>query len=112
MKVEVEHQNIWGLRADVNYIFNNDRLVAVHVDFDDNRGAYDQVTAKLNGAYQVSGAVDLAKLGNGIYAVDDDGRLEGRTECWTDGDVMIILERDHDGDVDVYLVDLTADYIR
>ncbi len=110
-EVEVENQKISGLRADVHYLFYNKKLAAVHVDFDAHN-AYDQVKAKLVKAYQDSAPVDLALLGKGIYAVDDDGRLEGKTESWINNNVMIILEKDRDGDVDVYLVDLSAAYIK
>ena len=54
--------------------------------------------------------MDLAKLGNGIYAVDDDGRLEGRAEAIISGNVMIIIEADEE-DVNVIYIDLNAAYI-
>ena len=110
-EVETEHVTVNGLRADVRYLFFNDRLAAVNVDFDEHVNAYDQVRTLLTGTYGEPSAVDPALLGNGVYAVDDDGRIEGRTECWVSDDVMIILERDRDGDADVHLIDLTAEYI-
>ena len=110
-EVEMEHQTVNGLQADVHYYFNNDRLAAVNVDYKEYPGTYDQVKALLTQTYGESSPVDMARLGNGVYAADDDGRLEGRTECWITGDVMIIVERDHDGDVDVHLIDLAAEYI-
>lgn len=110
-EVETEHVTVNGLRADVRYLFYNDRLAAVNVDFDEHSNAYDQIRAVLTEAYGEPAALDAARLGNGVYAVDDDGRIEGRTECWIAGDVMIILERDRDGDTDAHLIDLTAGYI-
>ena len=71
---------------------------------------YESRLAELTAKYGESAPVDLAKLGNGIYAVDDDGRLEGRTEAIVFGNVMIIIEADED-DVDLTYVDLNAAYI-
>ena len=54
--------------------------------------------------------MDLTRLGNGIYAVDDDGRLERKAEAIVYGNVMIIIEADEE-EVDVTYVDLNAAYI-
>lgn len=110
-EVEVEDQNVFGVRADVHYLFFNGKLAAIHVDCDDGSNAYSQLKAKGTEAYGESAPVDMAKLGNGIYAADDDGRFEGQTECWIDGNVMIILEKEADGDTDVHMIDLTAEFI-
>ena len=77
-QVEVEHTTVNGLRADVQYLLLSDRLAAVRVEYDDDRGVYDQVRSLLTGTYGEASAVDAAALGNAIYAVDDDGRLESR----------------------------------
>ena len=106
-QVEVEHTTVNGLRADVQYLLLSDRLAAVRVEYDDDRGVYDQVRSLLTGTYGEASAVDAAALGNAIYAVDDDGRLDSRAECWTAGNVAIVLEMDED-EATVTLVDLTA----
>ena len=54
--------------------------------------------------------MDLAVLANGIYAVDDDGKLEGKAAAVVSGDLMIVIEEDED-EVEVTYIDLTAAYI-
>ena len=57
--------------------------------------------------------LDLALIGNGIYAVDDDGTPEKNTLAIRNGDEMAVLELDEEGDdIDVTFVDLTAAYIK
>ena len=54
---------------------------------------------------------DAAKIGNGKYAVDDAGDLKDCREMIEAEGVTVVLEQDHDGDVDVTFLDLTAAYI-
>ena len=54
---------------------------------------------------------DEAKIGNGKYAVDDDGDLKDCKEMIVDNGLTIVLEQDRDGDVDITLLDTTAAYI-
>ena len=111
---ELEYENVTenGMRADLKYLFVGNELVAVQLNYDtEDRGvSYQQIKDGLVKEYGEPGALDLAALGNGIYAVDDEGRPEGRIEVWLTGNVMIVLERDDD-DVDVTYVDLTAAYV-
>jgi hypothetical protein len=53
---------------------------------------------------------DLAVLANGIYAVDDDGRLEGKAAAIIADNMMVVIEEDED-EVEVTYVDLTAAFI-
>ncbi len=106
-EVEVEHTTVNGLRADVKYILLNDKLFAVHVDYDDVPGAYDQVKAMLTEKYGESTPTDPAALGAALYAADDDSKLENQSECWMSGNVVILLEKD-DNEANVTLADLTA----
>ena len=53
---------------------------------------------------------DLTVLANGIYAVDDDGKLEGKAAAVVSGDLMVVIEEDED-EIEVTYVDLTAAYI-
>lgn len=108
--LEYEHTSVEGHPADVHYLFVDDKLVAIRVCFEDGAMGYDQVKADLTGRHGEAAALDLSVLGNGIYAVDDDGRPEGRAEAIVSGNLMIVLERDED-DVDVTFVDLSAAYI-
>ena len=109
-ELEYEHTTVDDKPADLTYLFVGNELVAIRVDLEEYAATFDQVKAALTEKYGESAPVDLAKLGNGIYAVDDDGRLEGRTEAIVFGNVMIIIEADED-DVDVTFVDLNAAYI-
>ncbi|MBR0463909.1 MAG: hypothetical protein IJJ23_05940 [Clostridia bacterium] len=113
--VELEYEDITenGLQADLKYMFVDDALAAVVFSYDEEDAgvSYDVVRESLVGQYGESSALDLALLGNGVYALDDHGRLEGQTEAWTIGDVMIVLERDED-DFDVAFVDLAAQYVK
>ena len=54
--------------------------------------------------------VDLAVLGNGIYAVDDEGKLEGRAAAIVSDGLMVVIEEDKD-EVEVAFIDLVAAYI-
>ena len=111
---ELEYEDVTenGMKADLKYLFVGNELVAIQVSYDtEDRGiSYEAVRDALEKAYGPSAALDAAALGNGIYAVDDEGRPEGQTEAWASGAVMIILVRDDD-DVDVTYVDLSAAYI-
>ena len=109
---ELEYENVTenNARADLKYLFVGNELVAIRVDFADHAIAYDQLKADLTAKYGSAGSVDLALLGNGIRAVDDDGFLEGQAEAIVNGNLMIVLEKDWD-DVKVTYVDLSAAYI-
>ena len=109
-ELEYEHVSVNDKPADLTYLFVGNELVAIRVDLEEYAATFDQVKAALTEKYGESAPVDLAKLGNGIYAVDDDGRLEGRAEAIISGNVMIIIEADEE-DVNVIYVDLNAAYI-
>ena len=109
-ELEYEHTTVDDKPADLTYLFVGNELVAIRVDLEEYAATFDQVKAALTEQYGESAPVDLAKLGNGIYAVDDDGRLEGRAEAIISGNVMIIIEADEE-DVNVIYIDLNAAYI-
>ena len=110
-ELEYEHVTENGARADLKYLFVGNELVAIRVNYEDRAISYNQLLADLTAQFGAAGPVDTQKLGNGIFAADDDGWLEGRAEAIESGDMMIILERDDD-DIDVTFIDLTAAYIR
>ena len=76
-----------------------------------NLTGYDQVKAKLTAQFGDAAAVDLQLLGKGVFAVDDDGRLEVKAEAIVSGHLIIVLEQDEE-DVNVTYVDLTAGYLQ
>ena len=109
---ELEYENVqeMGARADLKYLFVGNALVALRVDFEDRSIGYEQVKAELTAQYGAAKAPDLTKLGNGIFAADDDGHLEWGAEAFEKDGMMVILERDDD-DVTVTYVDLNAAFI-
>ena len=109
-ELEYEHTTVDNKPADLTYLFVGNELVAIRVSFEDRAISFDQAKADLVALCGEAAPVDLARLANGIYAVDDDGRLEGRAEAIITGNVMIIIEADED-DVDVTFVDLNAAYV-
>ena len=113
-KLEYEKVNDPKLNvpADQDFFFVDGKLVAISFEYKTKDISYDAVKELLSG-YGEFTAADLVLLGNGIYAVDDDGTPEKSILTLTDDKVMIVLELDDDGDdIDVTLVDLTADYIK
>ena len=109
-ELEYEHTTVDDKPADLTYLFVGNELVAIRVNLEEYATTFDQAKADLSAKYGECAPVDLAKLGNGIYAVDDDGRFEGRAEAIISGNVMIIIEADEE-DVDVTYIDLNAAYI-
>ena len=109
-ELEYEHITENGVRADLTYLFVGNELAAIRLNYEDRDVSYEQVKADLTSKYGAAAALDLAVLGNGIYAVDDDGRPEGRTEAIVSGNLMVIMEQDED-DIDVTFVDLGAGYL-
>ena len=106
---ELEYENVTenNVRADLKYLFESDKLVAIRVNYETRDIRFEQVKADLEEKFGKSAAVDMVALGKGIYAVDDDGRLELNAEAIICGDLMIVLELDAD-DIDVTFVDLNA----
>ena len=109
-ELEYAHTTVDDRPADLTYLFVGNELVAIRVNLEEHATTFEQTKAQLTAKYGEAGPVDLAKLGNGIYAVDDDGRFEGRAEAIISGNVMIIIEADEE-DVNVIYIDLNAAYI-
>ena len=98
--------------VDRDYLFVDGKLVAVRIGLHTWDVPYEKVKSTL-AAHGEFGNLDAAVIGNGIYAVDDDGRAEWNVAALVDGNVMTVLELDEDGeDIDVTIVDLTAAYIK
>ena len=101
-----------NVTSDQDYYFVDGKLVAVSFEYETKHVSYEAVKEMLS-SYGEFTAPDLVLLGNGIYAVDDDGRTETNVLSIVDNNIMVVLELDEDGDdIDVTLVDLTADYVK
>lgn len=110
---ELEYEHVTGgdgFTADVKYLFVGNGLVAVHIDLMDGT-PYDAVRADLVKTYGEPVPFDAAKIGNGRFAVDDDGDVRNCKEMIELEGLTIVLEQDYDGDVDVTFLDPTAAYI-
>lgn len=110
---EVEYENVAidNIKADVKYMFVEDTLVAIRVNYDDNAVSYDEIDKTLTAAYGEGADLDVKALGNGVYAVDDEGRPEAKAKLWNGGDVLVVVEQDED-DVDVTYLDAVAAYLK
>ena len=110
---ELEYENVTddnGFAADVKYLFVGNGLVAVHLDMADGTD-YEKVKATLVKDASEAVAFDAAKIGNGKFAIDDDGNLKDCKEMIEREGLTIILEQDKDGDVDVTFLNPAAAYI-
>lgn len=109
-EIEVEDTLVNGLKADIHYYFISDKLVAAKVDYDDsvqNAAVLDFLKAAYGDA---AADFDLATLGKGIYAVDDDGIPEGTITSWAvENNVAIVMEQEK-GETEVTVIDLSAEY--
>ena len=111
---ELEYENVEtgeGFICDVKYLFVGNSLVALRFDMEDGT-PYEAVKAQATELYGEAVPFDAAKIGNGKYAIDDDGNLKDCKEMIEADGFTIVLEKDHDGDVDVTVLDLTAAYIK
>ena len=110
-ELEYERVVVNDVPAEVKYLFVGNELVAVRMCFEARNISREQIIADLTGVYGgEAGPVDMALLGNGIYAVDDEGYTEGTAEAIVSGRLMIVVEQEED-DIDVTFVDLDAAYI-
>ena len=110
---ELEYENVHsdeGLTADVKYLFVGNSLVAIHFDFEEGT-SYDNIKAMIVQVYGETVPFDAAKIGNGRYAIDDDGNLKNCKEMVEANGLTIVLEQERDGDIDLTLLDPTAAYI-
>jgi len=110
-EVEYENVDVEGIRADVTYMFVEDALAAIRVDYADKAVSFDEIDKAMTAAYGEGEALDAKVLGNAVYAVDDDGRPEAKAKLWKSGDAAVVVEQDGD-DVDVTYVDMAAAYLQ
>ena len=100
--------------VDRKYLFVEDKLVAIRIDFDIKSIAYEMVKEALAAKGELV-TPDFTTLGNGVFAVDDDGTPELNSLAHIDelNHLMTVLEPDADGDdVDITILDLDADYLK
>ena len=110
-ELEYEHVMENNVPVDLKYLFADNALVAVCMNYETWDISYAQLTEELTAKYGASVAVDMKTLGKGIYAVDDDGHVKRHSEAWNCGNVMIVLENDGE-DLEVTYVDLGAAYLQ
>ena len=111
--MELEYEHVYdpdGFAADIKFLFVGNSLVAIHYDMADGT-SYDNVRTTLANTYGEAVPFDASKIGSGRYAVDDDGDLKHCQEMIEAGNLIIVLEHDNDGDVDVTFLDMGAAYI-
>ena len=111
-EVEYENATIGDGKGDVTYLFLDNKLVAIRVDFDKKANNFEAAEKYLTETFGEGQDLDLKTLGNGVYAVDDDGHPEAKAKAWTGDGFTVVLEEDEDGDIDVTYVDMNADYIK
>ena len=110
---ELEYENVNGgdgIDADLKFSFVGNSLVAIHYDLDEGT-SYESIKDILVKTYGEAVPFDAAKIGNARYVIDDDGDLKDCKEMIVRDDVIVVLEQDHDGDMDVTILDPTAAYI-
>ena len=110
---ELEYENVTdaaGFTADVKYLFVGNSLVAFRFDMADGT-SYEKIKGLFTEVYGEAVPFDAAKIGNGKYAIDDDGDLRNCREMIEAEGLTIVLEQERDGDMDVTFLDPTAAYI-
>lgn len=110
---ELEYENVKGedgYTADIKFMFVGNSLVAICYDMADG-SSYEAIKAELTKTFGEATPFNAANIGNGKYAIDDEGDLKDCKEMIEAEGVTIVLEQDRDGDVDITLLDPTAAYI-
>ncbi len=110
---ELEYENVIGgdgINGDIKFSFVGNSLVAIHCDLEEGT-SYETIRQILTDTFGDAVPFDAARIRNGRYVIDDDGDLKNCREMIAREDLIVVLERDHDGDVDVTILDPTAAYI-
>jgi len=110
---ELEYDHIVGddgVTGDLKFSFVGNCLVAIHYELAEGT-SYEAIKETLVNSYGDAVPFDDANIGNARYVIDDDGDLKDCKEMIVREDLVIVLEQDHDGDVDVTILDPTAAYI-
>ena len=108
---EVEYGDVGDddVKGEVTYIFSEDKLAAIRVDFGENGNTFEEAEEYLTGIFGEGQELDPSILGDAVYAVDDDGHLEAKVEAWEAEDLIGVLEQDEEGEIEVTFVDMKVD---
>ena len=109
-ELEYEHVTDASFACDICFKFVDDALVAFHYDMEEGT-SYEAVKAALEQTYGPAVPFSAEKLGNAKFAIDDDGDLKDCREMIEAEGIIIVLEQDRDGDMDVTYLDPAAAYI-
>ncbi len=96
-------------RRPVSFVGNS--LVAIHYDLEEGTN-YEAIKDILVKTYGDAVPFDATNIGNARYVIDDDGDLKDCKEMIVRDDLIVVLEQDHEGDMDVTILDPTAAYIK
>lgn len=114
---ELEYDDIFeerfnNAKVDKHYLFIDGKLIAICIEIKTKYFSYEQLKESFAAIAEFT-EPDYNALGNGIYVLDDEGHPENNTIAFVKDDVMVLIALDDDGeDLDLYFVDLTADYIK
>lgn len=114
---ELEYDDIFeerfnNAKVDKHYLFIDGKLIAICIEIKTKFFSYEQLKESFAAIAEFT-EPDYNALGNGIYVLDDEGHPENNTIAFVKDDVMVLIALDDDGeDLDLYFVDLTADYIK
>lgn len=114
---ELEYENVIetrfnNARVDKHYLFVEGKLIALCIEIESKDYSYEELKAGFAEIAEFTNP-DYDVLGNGIYVLDDEGHPEHNMIAFVKDDVMVLIGSDDEGeDLDLYFVDLTADYIK
>ena len=100
-----------GINGDMKFSFVGNSLVAIHYDLEEGTN-YEAIKDILVKTYGDAVPFDATNIGNARYVIDDDGDLKDCKEMIVRDDLIVVLEQDHEGDMDVTILDPTAAYIK
>jgi hypothetical protein len=110
-ELEYDHVNGGdGINGDMKFCFVDNSLVAIHYDLEEGTN-YEAIKDILVKTYGDAVPFDAANIGSARYVIDDDGDLKDCKEMIVRDDLIVVLEQDHEGDMDVTILDPTAAYI-
>ena len=99
-----------GRGVDIRFSFIGNSMIAIHYDMADGV-RYDDIRADLVSSFGEPVPFSPEKIGNARFVIDDDGDLRNCREMFEGKGMTIVLEQDHDEDVDITIFDPTAAYI-
>ena len=114
---ELEYENVIETRfnnakVDKHYLFVEGKLIALCIEIESKDYSYEELKAGFAEIAEFTNP-DYDILGNGIYVLDDEGHPEHNMIAFVKDDIMVLIGSDDEGeDLDLYFVDLTADYIK